>query len=132
MDARAYVLLDVTDSRPGDVARVLRSRLGVVKADLLEGPPDVIFVVEASNQQELVELPTQVLASVETMTEHLQLLPTRDGYNPHILREPSMLWAQNKLAESVNNMLRAQDKLVESAFGNGQCPGCISGYCRRF
>ncbi len=87
MNARAYVLLDVTDSRSGDVAKVLRGRPGVVKADLLEGPPDVIVVVEASNRQELAKLTMQVLASVETMTEHLQLLPTRDGYKPHILRK---------------------------------------------
>ncbi len=65
----------------------MRGKPGVVKADLLEGPPDVIVVVEASNRQELAELTMQVLASVETMTEHLQLLPTRDGYNPHILRK---------------------------------------------
>lgn len=87
MNARAYVLLDVPDSRSGDVAKVLRGRPGVVKTDLLEGPPDVIVVVEASNRQELAKLTMQVLASVETMTEHLQLLPTRDGYKPHILRK---------------------------------------------
>ncbi len=89
MGARAYVLLDVTGSRSGDVAKVLRGRPGVVRADLLEGPPDVIVVVEASNRQELAELTVQLLASVETMTEHLQLLPTRDGYNPYILRKSS-------------------------------------------
>ena len=50
MGARAYVLLDVTDSRAGDVAKVLRVRPGVVKADLREGPPDVVVVVEASNR----------------------------------------------------------------------------------
>ncbi len=44
-------------------------------------------VVEASNRQGLAELTVQALALVETMTEHLQLLPTRDGYNPHILRK---------------------------------------------
>ncbi len=89
MGARAYLLLDVIDSRSGEVARVLRGRPGVVKADMLEGPPHVIVVVEAANRQELAELTVQVLASVETMTEHMQLLPTQDGQNPPILRKSS-------------------------------------------
>jgi len=89
MVTRAYVLLDVTDGRSGDVAEILCDRPGVVKTDLLEGTPEVIVEVEASNRQELAELIVQALASVVIMTEHVQLLPTWDGYNPHILGKSS-------------------------------------------
>jgi hypothetical protein len=52
---------------------------GVVVADPLEGPPDVMMVVEASDRQKLAELSIQAFASVEAMVEGMQLLPTREG-----------------------------------------------------
>ncbi len=78
MSARAYVLLDVRDTKSEEVARALRATPGVVIADLLEGPPDVVIVIEASNRKKLAGFIIQALASVETMTEGLQLLPRRD------------------------------------------------------
>ena len=71
---RAYMLPDIADGKPGQVVRVLRDKPGVVMADLLEGPPDVIVVVEASERQKLAEFTIQALASVEAMTEDIQLL----------------------------------------------------------
>jgi hypothetical protein len=78
MSDRAYILLDIADGKAEQVTKVLRESPGVVMADALEGPPDVIIVMEAPERQQLAELTIQALASVETMTEHVCLLPTRN------------------------------------------------------
>ncbi|MEE8413050.1 MAG: hypothetical protein V3R96_00720 [Dehalococcoidales bacterium] len=75
MSARAYVLLDVTGEKAEHVAQTLRSKPGVAIADLLEGPPDVVLMVEAPNRQKLAKLTVGALASVESMTEDIWLLP---------------------------------------------------------
>ncbi len=79
MSARAYVLLDVRGEKAEHVAQTLRSRPGVAIADLLEGPPDVFLMVEAPSRQKLAELTVGALASVESMTEDLCLLPVHNG-----------------------------------------------------
>ena len=81
MDNRVYILLDIVDSKAEQATEALRESPGVVMADALEGPPDVIVVVEAPERQRLAKLTIQALASVETMTAHIQLLPTRGGFN---------------------------------------------------
>ena len=89
MGAKVYVLLDVMDGKSEQVAQTLRGKPGVVKVDQLKGPPEVIMVIEAYDRQKLVEFTIQALASVETMTEGLQLLPTRDGCYTQVLTGPS-------------------------------------------
>jgi len=78
MGARVYILLDVVDGKSEQVAQTLRGKPGVVNVDQLDGPPEVIMVVEAYDRQQLAELTIQALTSVETMTEGLQLLSTKD------------------------------------------------------
>jgi len=78
MSARAYVLLDIADGKPERVAQVLRGKPGVVMADRLEGPPDVMVVLEASQRLRLAKLTVQALASVETVIKEVQLLPAQD------------------------------------------------------
>ena len=78
MSSRAYVLLHIADGNSELVLQALQSMPGVVTVDVLEGPPDVIMVVEASERQKLAELTTQALASVETVIEDMRLLPSRD------------------------------------------------------
>lgn len=56
MSARVYVLLDVMEGRANQVAKSLRSKCGVLMADVLENPSDVIVVVEAPERQRLTEL----------------------------------------------------------------------------
>jgi hypothetical protein len=85
MGTRAYVLLDIVDGKSEQVVRALRGSLGVAMADQLEGPPDVIVVVEASERQELAELTNKALASVEAMIEGVQLLSAQDGLNTYAL-----------------------------------------------
>ncbi len=81
MSARVYILLDIVHGKSEYVIQALRGKPGVVMADPLEGPPDVIIVVEAPKRQQLAELTIQALASVETMTEGLRLLPAQGGLN---------------------------------------------------
>jgi hypothetical protein len=78
MSDRAYILLNIADGKAEQVTKVLRESPGVVMADALEGPPDVIIMMEASERQQLAKLTIQALASVETITEHVYLLPTRN------------------------------------------------------
>jgi len=78
MSARACVLLDIADGKSERVAQVLRGKPGVVMADPLEGPPDVMVVLEAPQRLRLVKLTVQALASLETVIKELQLLPAQD------------------------------------------------------
>jgi len=75
MSVRAYVLLHLAKGNPALVAQALRRKPGVLMADPLEGPPDVIVVVEAPERQKLADLTVQVLSSVETMIDNVRLLP---------------------------------------------------------
>ncbi len=77
MSARVYILLDVVAGTSGQVTEALRGKPGVVMADPLEGPPDVILVLEAPKRRKLAELTIQALASVEIVTEGMRLLPLK-------------------------------------------------------
>jgi hypothetical protein len=81
MSAKAYVLLNVVHEKQQQVVRALRGKPGVLMVDVVEGPPDVVVVLGARDRQKLAKLTVQALASVETMTEELQLLPTRGRLN---------------------------------------------------
>ncbi len=77
--ARAYILLDIREGKSVEAAEVLQSMRGVVMADPLEGPPDVVVVVEASDRQELARLTNRALASIESSIKGLTLLPVQNG-----------------------------------------------------
>jgi len=77
MVARVYVLISAIPGRSPQIARALMTKPGVVTADLLQGPPDVVMVVEANDEGKLAELTVKALASVEKFTEELHLLPVQ-------------------------------------------------------
>ncbi len=77
MKDRAYILLDILNGKAEQVAQSLKRNKGVVSVDVLEGPPDIILVLEASGRQKLAELTIQALASVESVTENMKLLPAQ-------------------------------------------------------
>ena len=79
MNHKVYMLLDVIDGSTEKVTRVLRRKLGVVIVDALEGPPDVVVLIEAPEREQLAKWTIEALSSVETLTEQVRLLPTRDG-----------------------------------------------------
>jgi hypothetical protein len=72
---RAYLLLHVVEDKSKEVAQVLRQKPGVLRADIVEGPPDVIAIIEASERKVLADLTVQALSSVENMVENVRLLP---------------------------------------------------------
>ena len=75
---RAYVLLDIQESKSKEVAKALRNKPGVVAVDIVEGPPDVVAVLEASERLKLTETTMHVLESVETLVDYVSLLPVQD------------------------------------------------------
>ncbi|MFH0768361.1 MAG: hypothetical protein V1932_02180 [Chloroflexota bacterium] len=78
MSVRVYVLLDVVQEELAEVARTLRCRPGVAMVDVLEGPPDIIMVVEARGRRRLAELTIEAISSIENMTKELRLLPVTE------------------------------------------------------
>ena len=79
MSVRAYVLLDIVDGSYDYAFQMLRSRAEVVHADQLEGRPDIIAMVEAPNRQRLAEAIMPVIGCIDSITEDLHLLVTRDN-----------------------------------------------------
>ncbi len=77
MKDRAYILLDILNGKAEQVAQSLKRNKGVVSVDVLDGPPDIIMVLEASGRQKLAELTIQALASVESVTENMKPLPAQ-------------------------------------------------------
>ena len=88
MSHRVYVLLDIMDGESEQVTRTLQSRSGVVIVDALEGSPDVIMMIEASERKKLVELTMEALESVESMTEDVHLLPTQNESDTYGFSKP--------------------------------------------
>jgi hypothetical protein len=74
---RAYVLLHSAENHRRQAVKILQRQAGVVAADLVEGPPDIVLIIEANDRQELATVLVKAMASVENMTDGLELLPTR-------------------------------------------------------
>lgn len=77
MASRAYMLLELTDVDSDRVAQDLRRQSGVVIADTLEGPPDILMMVEAPDRQKLSELAVKAIGSVESVAKGIRVLPAR-------------------------------------------------------
>jgi hypothetical protein len=78
MTARVYILLNVVENTADQVISAVRGSAGVTTVDAIEGSPDVMLVLEARNRKILADLTSRALASVETMTESITVLPSRD------------------------------------------------------
>jgi hypothetical protein len=74
---RAYVLLQSLEDNHSEVVKKLRRQAGVVAVDLVEGPPDIVLVIEATDRQQLASVLMNALSSVQDVTEGLELFPTR-------------------------------------------------------
>ena len=79
VNAKAYVLLNIVDGKASQVAQTLRGKDGVKVVDVLEGQPNLILMIQAHNRQRLADLTNRALASVDIMTESVQLLPAQNG-----------------------------------------------------
>jgi hypothetical protein len=73
-----YMLLDIEENEYDAAMRVLNSIDGVIHMDQLEGHPNVMVIVEASDRQGLVDLMMPVLGSVDDVTGDFHLLVTRE------------------------------------------------------
>ena len=79
MSAKVYVLLDLVSGEGDRVARILRGKPGVATVDTLEGPPDVLVVIEAPERQMAAECLMRILDSVDSVTNDFRVLPVHDG-----------------------------------------------------
>lgn len=77
MSAKVYVLLDLVHADSDRVARILRGKDGVAVVDWLEGPPDLLMVIEVAGRQKAAECLMDILDSIDGMTENLRVLPVR-------------------------------------------------------
>jgi hypothetical protein len=84
MGTRVYILLDVVEGKAEEAARTLRGNPGVKLADVLEGRPNVVTVLQARSRSQLAELTNRALALVEGVTESLQVLPTLNGCDTNL------------------------------------------------
>ena len=81
MSAKVYMLMNVSNGNSSQALETLKGQRGVVIADLLEGPPDILLLIEASDRQKLAERVIRAMASAESMIEDIRLLPTITGSN---------------------------------------------------
>jgi hypothetical protein len=79
MSVRVYMLLDIVDRSCEYAVQMLRSQAEVILADRLEGYPNIIAVVEATDRRSLAEAIMPALDCIDGITESLRLLVTRDG-----------------------------------------------------
>ena len=75
MSARVYVLLNVSEGNSIRAVEILENQKGVIIADMLEGPPDIVLAIEASSKRQLAERVIRAMVSVESMLEDVKLLP---------------------------------------------------------
>jgi hypothetical protein len=75
MSARAYILIDVVEGKAHEVVRILRRKLGITLVDCVEGPPDIVVMTEAQDNQTLADLTIRALTSIEHLTTDSQVLP---------------------------------------------------------
>ena len=79
MKERVYLLIDVVEGRERQVLMALRGQPGIVLADRVEGPPDIVVIAEAQDRQSLANLIVQAIASIENLTNNIQFLPVCGG-----------------------------------------------------
>ena len=84
MNAKVYVLIDVSPGKSGHVVETLQMKPGVIAVDSIEGPPDVIMIVRAADRQELAKLTIDALITVEGLTEEIKCLPVIEESIAHI------------------------------------------------
>lgn len=78
MSAKVYVFLDLVRADIEQVVRTLRSKPGVATVDVLEGPPDLLTVIEAPQRQKAAEYLIGLLDSVDGMIENLHVMPVQE------------------------------------------------------
>ena len=78
MSAKVYLFLDLVSEDSEQVAQTLRSKPGVATVDVLEGPPDLLTVIEAPQRQKAAEYLLGLLDSVDGMIANLRVMPVQE------------------------------------------------------
>ena len=79
---RAYVLLSIVDGKSELLTQALHDMPGVAITDYLEGVPNFLMMVEASDRLKLAELLMPAIAAADGFIEDISLLITRDSSFP--------------------------------------------------
>ena len=72
---RAYVLLHTKKYHCKEAAEILERQSGVTTVDLVEGPPDIVLIMEASRRLALASKLIDAMSSVENLIDGVELLP---------------------------------------------------------
>jgi len=95
------MLLDIVDRSCEYAVQMLRSRAEVILADRLEGYPNIIAMVEASDRQSLAEAIMPVLGCIDGITEGLRLLVTQDDeISPGLLTSSNLRPRKRKVKKT--------------------------------
>lgn len=86
MSCRVYMLLDIADGQREEICRCLQGKTGIVLADVLEGEPDVLVMLEAVNRRQLVRLTMETISVVEQVAENVTLLPVCNRTEKEVTR----------------------------------------------
>lgn len=62
---KAYVLVECAPGRAVDVARAMQGKPGVLAADVVSGPTDVIVTIEAADSETIARMVLVEVAGVE-------------------------------------------------------------------
>jgi hypothetical protein len=79
MATRVYLLLELVNGNKATVAAALKNTQGIVGVDTLEGPPDLITVIEAPARQKAAEYLMGVLDLVDGVVEDIRVLPVQES-----------------------------------------------------
>jgi hypothetical protein len=86
MSAKVYILLNVSNGNFIQVIEALKRQKGVIIADMLEGPPDLIIVVEAPERQKATEYLMRILDVVDNVFEDILVLPVRESVGEKVCK----------------------------------------------
>ena len=77
MKNKVYVLIDIIEDKIDSTVKALKNVPGVIAADVLEGPHDLVLVLEASERQWLAEETVHALNLLGTVIERVEVLPVK-------------------------------------------------------
>ena len=96
MSVRVYILLNIMNREVDQAVKTLQEKDGVKTVEMLEGSPNILMMIQARNRTSLASLANHALASVEAITESVQLLPVQNKNNTR-LNESDSGKQQNKM-----------------------------------
>jgi hypothetical protein len=75
MPTRVYLLLNLAKIKPAKVANDLKGMPGITAVDMLEGPPDLLTVIEAPARQKAAEYLMGVMNMLDGVLDDIRVLP---------------------------------------------------------